>query len=240
MDLLKNIYDLNDTNQYEDYLDKISEVLALYDSEVVRYKFISNVSAALSSSTEEQNVFITDLSKRIVKILKTNENEYRIKKANETNDDKKNNEPKANKKLNIYEFSFIQNMLDGNYKKYMDVIKNYLTEDDFTDESIKYIYINLLDNKNANDILSELDENDNIHVMVKKIINYDNNSYQNIKNTNEDDIKVKEDSIKKNLSQLIKNIKVNKLTEQKKEAGFKELVRLQNKINEVMKQNIEF
>ena len=240
VDLLKNKYDLNDSNQYEDYLDRIASELALYDSEVVRYKMITNVSQALSNSKEEQNIFISDLSKRIVRILKTNENEYISKKTQEVNEHKKDNDLKVNKKLNIYEFSFIQNMLDGNYKKYIDVIKKNLSEDDFTDESIKYIYKSILDNKNANDILSELDENDNIHIMVKKIINYDNNSYQNTKNTKEDDMKEKEDNVKKNLSQLIKNIKVNKLSEQKKEAGFTELVSLQNKINEVMKQNIDF
>lgn len=238
VDLLKNKYDLNDTNQYEDYLDRIANELSLFDSEVVRYKCINNVSAALSNSKEEQNVYISDLSKRIVRILKTNENEYIQKKQHELNNDNDNNETKVNKKLNIYEFSFIQNMLDGNYKKYLGVIKNELNEDDFTDESIKYIYKRILENMNANDILSELDDNNEMHIMIKKIINYDNNSYHNIKNNDEDNIKDKEEIIKKNLSQLIKNIKINKLTEMKKEAGFTELVSIQNKINEVMKKNI--
>ena len=239
VDLLKNKYDLNDTNQYEDYLDRIANELSLFDSEVVRYKCITNVSAALSNSKEEQNVYISDLSKRIVRILKTNENEYIQKKQHELNNDNDNNETKVNKKLNIYEFSFIQNMLDGNYKKYLGVIKNELNEDDFTDESIKYIYKRILENMNANDILSELDDNNEMHIMIKKIINYDNNSYHNVKNNDEDNIKDKEEIIKKNLSQLIKNIKINKLTEMKKEAGFTELVSIQNKINEVMKKNID-
>ena len=239
VDLLKNKYDLNDTNQYEDYLDRIANELSLFDSEVVRYKCITNVSAALSNSKEEQNVYISDLSKRIVRILKTNENEYIQKNQHEPNNDNDNNETKVNKKLNIYEFSFIQNMLDGNYKKYIDVIKNELNEDDFTDESIKYIYKRILENMNANDILSELDDNNEMHIMIKKIINYDNNSYHNVKNNEEDNIKDKEEIIKKNLSQLIKNIKINKLTEMKKEAGFTELVSIQNKINEVMKKNID-
>ena len=238
VDLLKNKYDLNDTNQYEEYLDRIANELSLFDSEIIRYKLITNVSKALSSSKEEQNVFISDLSKRIVRITKTNNNNV-IQRNIENRDNKENSDIKDNKKINIFEFSFIQNLLDGNYKKYIDVIKNELNEDDFTDESVRYIYRNILENKNVNDILSELEENNSIHIKVKKIINYDNNSYINTKNYEEDDIKEREENIKKNLSQLIKNIKVNKLTEQKKEAGFTELVSIQNKINEIMKKNIE-
>lgn len=239
VDLLKNKYDLNDTNQYEEYLDRISDELALYDSEVIRYKLITNVSKALSSSKEEQEVYVNDLSKRIVKIIKVNSNNKVIDK-NEDYKNNKNSEPKNKNKINSSEFSFIQNLLDGNFKKYLSVIKNELSEDDFTDESIRYIYKNIMDNKTANDILSELNENDDTSKRIISIINYDNNSYISIKNNEDEDYKDKDQNIKNNLSQLIKNIKINKLNEQKKSAGFTELVSIQNKINETIKRHIDF
>ena len=239
VDLLKNKYDLSDTNQYEEYLDRIANELALFDSEVIRYKLLSNVSIALSSSKEEQEVYISDLSKRIVKILKVNESRQVLIKNEDIKKDK-NSDIKNNNKTNISELSFIQNLLDGNYKKYISTIKNELNEEDFTDDSIRYIYKNIMDNKTANDIISELDGNDDKSKRIIEIMNYDNNSYINIKNSDDEDYKYKEDNIKNNLAQLIKNIKINRLNEQKKNAGFTELVSIQNKINETIKKHIDF
>ena len=239
VDLLKNKYDLNDTNQYEDYLDRIANELSLFDSEAIRYRLITNVSESMSSSKEEQAVFISDLSKRIVKILKINANNQFINKSKDENSDASANLVKNKIKINLYEFNFIQNLLDGNYKKYLDSIKNELNEDDFTDECIKYIYKCILDNKTANDIIAELDEKDEKYIKVKKIINYDNNLFYNMKVFEEDDINLKEDNTKKNLIKLIKNIKLNKLNELKKEASFAELVNIQNQINEIMNKQID-
>lgn len=232
VDLLKLQYDTNDAYQYEEYLDSLATALSLYNSDAIRFKYINSVANSLSSSEKEKEVIVNDLSKRIVKILKINvDREVNIPKKEEPKITNNNNENKVNKT----EFSFIINLLDGKFKKYLDKIKTELDTDDFNDEEIKYIYNSIINGKTANDILNDVDKTDLNHDKLNKILYYEMNEPAVDSSIDDNE---KEEIIKNNLIDFIKKIKINSLENKKKTAGLNELVIIQNNINELIKKKI--
>ena len=161
---IKKKYNLDDLQDYNNYINDIISNLLTIDEKIVRDKYIKLVS-------RQENIDEIDLKNSVDK--------HNIKKENTSNNYNTNIEYKQ-QKVDIIEPShtikeFISILID--YNEFIKNVKNYISVDYIVDESMKNIYDDLLNGLNKNDLIEKYQQKDDeISKYILKFIITDKNN----------------------------------------------------------------
>lgn len=194
--LLKNKYDINNPDEWIEYINEICKILTEIKQKLFRDKYIEYISKSENIDTDKLYIAFENFINNNHNIIK---NIFNNKNKTTNIDNKYNIEKKEINKNESYLLNILLNHTDITNK-----INNILSIDEFSDEYCKKIYKYILDGLDSVKIYDEIKNDENFNTYMDIIFND-----KRIEDNNE---------LIKTINELIKKIKINSINNKIKSA----------------------
>lgn len=224
--IAKTKFDLNNPQQYRDYIIEVCKILSSIELKIIRNKYIDTLSSI-------ENINKNDLIEALDNYIKNNTKE--LEKHNFIPLD--NDESKKIIEIDKTESSLINTIFASNIN--IDKIKEVVSIDDFLDPYCKKIYELIINGFNQAQTFDSL-RNDKDNEIYNKILFQDNNIDNALVNIPDDE---NHDAYYIDLlNQLIKKVKLhtiqNRINSIKDNEDFENYTKLNNELNNIRKIDI--